>query len=99
MPFGRAGSVCLSLMRVEFNAEVQRTRQMRKNIRHLGAALAVALLLCAGPARAIQESGRRVVKAGGARLHMEASGRGATTVVLEAGFGGTTAAWEKVQPE
>ncbi|HYY93882.1 MAG TPA: alpha/beta hydrolase [Pyrinomonadaceae bacterium] len=60
---------------------------------------AVALLLCVWPARAVQEGGGRMVRAGGARLHLEASGSGATTVVLEAGFGGTSEDWGKVQPE
>jgi pimeloyl-ACP methyl ester carboxylesterase len=73
--------------------------QMKKRVRDINAAaLAVMALLCVWPARAIQESGERMVKAGAGRLHVKVEGRGATTVVLESGFGGTSEYWGKVQP-
>jgi pimeloyl-ACP methyl ester carboxylesterase len=40
-----------------------------------------------------------MVAAGDGRLHREVEGQGATTVILEAGFGGTTEDWGKIQQE
>ena len=72
---------------------------MRKDIRHIRVALAVALLLCVWPAHPSRGGEGRMAKAGDGRLHMEVDGQGTPTVILEAGFGGTAEGWAKVQPE
>ncbi|MFL6210421.1 MAG: alpha/beta fold hydrolase [Pyrinomonadaceae bacterium] len=60
--------------------------------------LALMLLLCIWPAHATQDSGQLMVKVGAHRLHMAVTGQGRATVILEAGFGGTTESWAQVQP-
>lgn len=57
--------------------------------------LAVAAALAAAPWEAPQ---RLVALPDGRRINLYCTGRGAPTVLLEAGFGATTWSWAKVQP-
>lgn len=72
--------------------------------RLLGLVLAVALLAGCGGAdeppmpRKVPLLDGSIVDVGGHYLYFYCSGRGAPTVILEAGFGGSTRAWSEVQP-
>jgi pimeloyl-ACP methyl ester carboxylesterase len=51
------------------------------------------------PAKVIAGEGRLVDIGGGRSLYLKCVGSGTPTVVLEAGFGGSTNAWNAVQPQ
>jgi pimeloyl-ACP methyl ester carboxylesterase len=85
------------------------TRRGRKLLSWLGGILAVLLILIA--AGAIYESSAeaadaraypppgQMVDVGGYRLHIHCTGNGSPTVVIEAGWGDSSASWGWVQPE
>ena len=55
--------------------------------------------LTAGPSVSVAESPPGImVGVGGHRLHIHCTGRGSPTVVFEAGLGGTSLDWSRVQP-
>ena len=67
----------------------------------LGKLLLLALCLAWPPATAAAPPRQDLMARlpDGRRLHIECSGQGSPTVVLESGFGATADAWFKVQPE
>ena len=85
------------------------TRRGRKLMIWLGGILAVLLILLlagwiyeplaeAADAKAYPPPGQ-MVDVGGYRLHINCTGKGSPTVVIEAGWGDSSASWGWVQPE
>lgn len=65
----------------------------------LWACLLMSACEARGPARTAAPEGERIRLADGRRLYLHCLGQGAPTVILDAGYGGTSKAWVKVQPE
>jgi pimeloyl-ACP methyl ester carboxylesterase len=98
-------------MRNQNNIKEERTptRRGRKLMIWLGGILAVLLILLlagwiyeplaeAADAKAYPPPGQ-MVDVGGYRLHINCTGKGSPTVVIEAGWGDSSASWGWVQPE
>ena len=84
---------------------VAERRRGGRQVAALAAGLAMAVLAGCGPSRSLgadadpyAHPGRLVRLDDGRRLNLRCAGRGAPTVLLEAGWGATSQAWEKVQP-